>query len=230
MASGSRNRRFRGCQVGQSRHARCVMGSHWRCEAAMAAEPGMFDAHSRLDRSRESRMKFSLSSREAGWRYRPGHASQGRAIGPCSGESSMTAQLSGSCSLRRGWNWRMSTPGGRRGMSPMWHICSATRTRIPPIGLSERGRGRYPPSRGRLSDDLNPGNIIAGMNGPSWPPCRGARSARCRRPPNCEQVPWERIGLPRAARSAQSRKVPARMPWDGAANGQVAVRYPMKHS
>jgi aldehyde dehydrogenase (NAD+) len=48
--------------------------------------------------------------------------------------------------LRRARNWRTSTSTGRSWMSRRWHFCSATRIRIPSIGLSERGRGRHPPS------------------------------------------------------------------------------------
>jgi len=35
---------------------------------------------------------------------------------------------------------------GRISMSQRWRTCSATRTRIPFIELSERGEGRHPPS------------------------------------------------------------------------------------
>jgi hypothetical protein len=35
---------------------------------------------------------------------------------------------------------------GRSWMSRKWHFCSATRIRILSIELSERGRGRHPPS------------------------------------------------------------------------------------
>src|SRR5580692_8676199 len=70
----------------------------------------------------------------------------------------MTAQPFGSCFLRCGRNWRTSTSTARRWMSRKWHFCSVTRIRIPSIELSERGRGRHPPSRGQRSDDLKLGN------------------------------------------------------------------------
>src|SRR6267378_5013928 len=66
----------------------------------------------------------------------------------------MTAQLSGSCFLRRGRNWRTSTSTGQRWMSKKWHFCSATRIRILSIELSERGKGRHPPSCGQRSGNL----------------------------------------------------------------------------
>src|ERR1700690_2112068 len=47
---------------------------------------------------------------------------------------------------RRGRNWRTSTSTARSWMSRKWHFCSATRIRIHSIELSERGRGRHPPS------------------------------------------------------------------------------------
>jgi len=51
-----------------------------------------------------------------------------------------------SCFWRRARNWRASISTGRISMSQRWRTCSATRIRILFIELSERGKGRHPPS------------------------------------------------------------------------------------
>jgi len=51
-----------------------------------------------------------------------------------------------SCFWRHARNWRASISTGRISMSQRWPTCSATRIRILFIELSERGKGRHPPS------------------------------------------------------------------------------------
>jgi hypothetical protein len=102
----------------------------------------------RAQRSITEQVKWILKRLLAG--ARPDVSAVARELGisdrTLRGGSMTTGRPFVSCFSRRGRNWRASTSIGRISISQRWHTCSATRIRISSIELSERGKGRRPPS------------------------------------------------------------------------------------